>query len=79
MWGCLVRVCFDCVLVLSFVAGYVLQFGEIAHNRVHHYRLNVFPSSRLSSSVICGQAPAVPQAESLILHSGAGTNQLTDY
>ena len=31
------EVCFDCVLVLCFVMGYVLQFGEIAHKRVHYY------------------------------------------
>ena len=29
--------CFDCALVLCFVMGYVLQFGEIAHKRVHYY------------------------------------------
>ena len=32
-----VEVCFDCVLVLCFVMGYVLQFGKIAHRRVHFY------------------------------------------
>ena len=28
------RVWFDCVLVLSFVMGYILKFGEIVHKRV---------------------------------------------
>ena len=32
----LLEVCFDCVLVLCFV----LQFGEIAHKRVHYYYCN---------------------------------------
>ena len=32
-----VKVCFDCVLVLCFVLGFVLQSGEIAHKRVHCY------------------------------------------
>ena len=44
--GACVRVCvcvcvcswkFDCVLVLCFVTRYGLQFGEMAHKRVHHY------------------------------------------
>ena len=30
------EVCLDCVLVLCFVMGYVFQFGEIAHKRVHY-------------------------------------------
>ena len=30
------EVCFDCVLVLCFAMGYVLQFGEMAHKREHH-------------------------------------------
>ena len=29
------EVCFDCDFVLCFVVGYWLQFGEIAHKRVH--------------------------------------------
>ena len=29
--------CFDSVLVLCFVMGYALQFGEIAHKRIHYY------------------------------------------
>ena len=33
----LAEVCFDCVLILCFVMGYVLQFGEMAHKRVHYY------------------------------------------
>ena len=32
----LLEVCFDCVLVLCFV----LQFGEIAHKRVHYHYCN---------------------------------------
>ena len=32
-----VKVCFDCVLVLCFVLGFVLQSGEIAHKRVYCY------------------------------------------
>ena len=28
---------FSCALVLCFVMGYVLQFAEIAHKRVHCY------------------------------------------
>ena len=31
----LAEVCFDCVLVLCIVIGYVFLFGEIAHKRVH--------------------------------------------
>ena len=31
----LAEVCFDCVLVLCIVTGYVFLFGEIAHKRVH--------------------------------------------
>ena len=30
-------VCFDCALVLCFVTSYGLQFGELAHKRVHYY------------------------------------------
>ena len=30
------EVCFDCALVLSFVMGYVLQFGGREHERVHY-------------------------------------------
>ena len=32
----LVWVCFDYVLVLCAVMGYLLQSGEIAHKRVHY-------------------------------------------
>ena len=28
------EVCVDCALVLCFVMGYVLQFGEVEHKRV---------------------------------------------
>ena len=31
------EVCFDCVLFLGFVMGYVLQFGEITHKRICCY------------------------------------------
>ena len=31
------EVCFDCVLVVCFVMGYALQFGEVTHKRVHYY------------------------------------------
>ena len=30
-------VCFDYVLILCFVMGYVLQFGEITCKRIHYY------------------------------------------
>ena len=33
----LAQCCFDCVLVLCFVVGYVLQFGELAHKCVHYH------------------------------------------
>ena len=36
------EVCFDCVLVLGFVMGCMLQFGETAHTRVHYYHCS-FP------------------------------------
>ena len=38
MCVCILKeVCFDCVVVLCFVMGYVLQFGETAHKRAHDY------------------------------------------
>ena len=36
-WGSLFRLCF----VLCFVMGYVFQFGEVAHKRVHYYNIPV--------------------------------------
>ena len=32
-----VQVYFNCALTLCFVMGYLLQFGETAHRRVHYY------------------------------------------
>ena len=34
------EVCFDCALLLCFVMGYVLQFGEVADKRVHYYYIS---------------------------------------
>jgi len=31
------EVCFDCALVRCFVMGHMLQFGEVARKRVHHF------------------------------------------
>ena len=44
-----VRVCFDCVLVLHFVMGYVFQLVEIAHTWVHYNWL--IPCSESGSHV----------------------------
>ena len=54
-----VRACVLCVefgLVLYFVMGYVLQFGEIAHKRVHYYCCYYLRSqnqSQISVGLLC--------------------------
>ena len=57
----LAKVCFDCVLVLCFVMGYMLQFGEIADKIVHYYYCYALPCSPtwwpfsgLAWNIICG-------------------------
>ena len=56
------EVCFYCVLVLCFIMGYVLQFGEIACKRIHYY---YFIKLRIGQSEVCPYGTGKVTAEHL--------------
>ena len=66
------EVCFDCVLVLCFVMGYVLKFGEIANKRVHYYEIGCEGISgiQLRSAHMPRRLLLLPSLQSLLICVG---------
>ena len=81
VFGALTEICFDCVLVLCFVMGYVLQFVKTAHKRHYHYYVSAMEKTaktEFTTARAKGFTALIPKHGRLIIDSYLSVHRFPD-